>query len=148
MRTFALAVRGPRSRPMVVCVVVTFAAVMTATGCQGPPPPLVERAKVVLTPLTGGVVRVRGLPGAVMAPNATTVTITTYREAPAPRTLLHLGSAETPIHSTFARVDAERGFNEVWVGSPDRPVQAGDEINVTPYAGLLQAGPTTYVYVP
>lgn len=131
---------------MLRCAVLVFA--LAASGCQGPPPPIVERAKVVLSPLADGVVRVRGLPGAVMAPNATTLTVTTYREAPAPRTLLHLGSAELPIHSTFAQVDAEHGFNEVWLGSPDRPVKAGDEINFTPYAGFSQVGPTTYVYIP
>ena len=89
-----------------------LAAALATVACQGPPPPIIAREWLVLGPLTGGMVAIRGLPGAVMAPGAITVTITVYREAPAPWTLLHLGAGNLAIHSTYAPVDGERGFAE------------------------------------
>lgn len=121
---------------------------LATAACQGPPPPIVDPEKLVFSPLTSGVVKLRGLPGAVMAPGATAVVIVVYREPPAPRTLLHVGGGGAVIRMAVAPVDGEHGFGETWLGTPAAPVQPGDEVAVSPLAGSQPAGPTIYVYVP
>lgn len=117
------------------------------------PPPLlgatVDLGRLMTSAPSQGKIRVSGAAGTVVGSDITTVTLTVLREGgiPAAMRLQHLGGG-LPVASTFATIKADGSFAEVEVGDPERPVQSGDELNITPQAGIGQAGPTVSRVVP
>lgn len=136
---------GGMNKPWLHAVVPLLGALWLA-ACTGPTelaPVLL--ARVVLGAPEGGLVRVEGLPGAVVISEATTLTVTMVREGaqPVAYRLQHLNGG-LAIASTFAEVRPDGSFGPVLVGSSERPVQKGDELNLTPQAGVRQVGYTVF----
>jgi hypothetical protein len=93
-----------------------------------------------------GAIQVWGTAGAVSEPTVTTVTLTVYR--PGAYQVLHLNHVGLPIVSSYAVVRPDGSFGPVAVGGSDNPVRAGDEVDVTPQAGLREAGLAETLLVP
>lgn len=112
------------------------------SACEAPPTVYLLPERVAVSAPRDGVVSVSGGPGAVVG-EVTTLTLTIVREAvPAPAfRLQHLGG-QLPIASTFAAVKPDGSFDPVSLGEAERPVQAGDELNLTPQNGVRQVGYT------
>ena len=104
---------------------------------------LVDVFKVVVATPRDGVVTISGKPGSVYGAPADNLAVTILREGPAPASgawrLSHLGGG-LPIAAGYAIVAADGGFAEVRLGEPAQPVAVGDEVNLTPYLGVAQAG--------
>lgn len=118
-------------------------------GCQTPYA-IPDYTRVVLTAPANGVVHVYGRPGAIRGGEASTVTLTIVREGgvvPGQYHVEHLASG-IPVASTFATVLPDGSFTEVTLGSAGRPVQSGDELNLTPIKGISQVGPAVPLPVP
>lgn len=110
--------------------------------------PLVQSAKVAVTPPVHGVITVRGLPGAVSGSGATTIEIAVTREPATERTTQHLGHGVRPFYTTHAKVGADGAFEPVTLGDAQLPVQVADELNFTPYQASTPIGLLSSMVVP
>lgn len=125
------------------------AIALTLMGCQTPYA-IPDYTKVVVSAPESGRVRVSGKPGAIRGGNASTVTLTIVREGGVVPTAYHIAhvAGGLPVSSGFAEVLPDGSFTEAVLGSPERPVQAGDELNITPIHGISQVGPVVPVPIP
>lgn len=125
-------------------------------GCSGgvdTPPVRVDFSRVSIAAPSNGQITIAGAAGAVTG-QATTLTLTVIDHnaspIPSPPTgyrVQHL-TGLVPVDSGYASLNVDGGFAAVTLGSADRPVRSGDEVNVTPEQGIAQAGYTVATTVP
>jgi hypothetical protein len=127
----------------------SWAIALAVTGCQTPYA-IPDYTKVVVSAPESGRVRISGKPGAIRGGNASTVTLTIVREGGVVPTAYHVAhiTGGLPVSSGFAEVLPDGSFTEAVLGSPERPVQPGDELNITPIHGISQVGPVIPVPIP
>ena len=106
-------------------------------------------SQVKLAPISEGLLKVSGAPGAIVGENVTTVTLSVWRMQVAPTTyrVNHVGT-HLAIASSYSPVAPDGSFKEVTLGAADRPIQSGDELVLTPQAGTSQAGPPVTIVIP
>lgn len=99
--------------------------------------------RVTLSPVSDGRVVIVGRAGAIVGAGVTTLTLTVVRPpAPAALRVRHVGEDLLPVISTWVPVAPDGSFPATTIGTADRPLRPGDELMITPQAGLAQTGRT------
>ena len=123
-------------------VLAAFLSLAFLPACQGAPTPMIIRERLTLAGPDNGVVRISGRPGAVVGAGVTNVALAVRRDqAPAAGryALAHFG-AGLLITASYAVVGPDGSLPETWVGRPDAPVRADDELEIVLTAGTAPIG--------